>query len=691
MQSLSTSLANGGSFSGSTVSGLPTSSHYRVRITSGGNSLIFAYSPFFTVHGLDPDAYEPDNRQALAKDIVTTGVAQAHTISINDTDWVQFNATAGKSYLVTVNGSVSVYAYVLDSSGTQISYNYGAKFSQAFTPTQSGKYFVRAQYYSGYGAYALTVTEFDASKGSAAAKILSPSDTSAWMAGNAYYMSWTPDTAVFGYSVSLSLYLDSTLLQTFVSGTANNGTYLVNIPAGSASSGRYRMRIANYSDSRIFGYGPYFNVVGISPDAFEPDNGKVTAKDISTDGLVQAHTLSINDSDWVSFNAVAGKNYLMNVNGALSMYAYLLDSNGTQISYNYGTKFSLSFAPARSGKYFLRMQNYSGYGNYTVSAQEFDPAVGSASPKFQAPDTSTTWASGAAYALAWTPDTATFGPTVSLALYFDTTLIQSIVSGTSNLGSSALSLASGLASSNHYRIRLTAGSNSMIYGYSPYFSIAGIAPDSLEPNDSARAASPVVLNSPALPLTLSSRDHDWFKFTGKAQQLYVIQAASNGTLATTLRLYSGIGSVTLQTNYKTGVADTLNTINWICPSDGQYTVSVEPYSTSYSGAYGFQIQEVDPSQYKFGVTSPAAAAVAHVGAVLPIAWTDPSALKGQVDIFLYDAKGVVQTVYSSAPNTGAYNWTVPTGLPSGSAYYLKVISRISASISGTSAVFSIAP
>jgi hypothetical protein len=152
-----------------------------------------------------------------------------------------------------------------------------------------------------------------------------------------------------------------------------------------------------------------------------------------------------------------------------------------------------------------------------------------------------------------------------------------------------------------------------------------------------------------------------------------------------------MGAFTLLTNYKTGVSDSLNSINWICPADGQYTVSMEPYSASYYGTYGFQIREVDPSQYKFGVTSPAAAAVVRIGSVLRIAWTDPSALKGQVDIFLYDAKGVVQTVASNATNTGSYNWTVPGGLPAGDAYYLKVISRISASINGTSGAFSIAP
>jgi hypothetical protein len=690
-QTIAIGVANNGTYTGSLGLGLATSKRYRIRIANANNPQIFAYSPAFTVRGMDPDAYEPDNRKPAAREIATDGAAQAHSLSINDTDWIKIDAIAGKSYLATINGSAYLYAYLLDSNGFQISYNSGTKFSQAFTPTQSGSYYLRAQSNGGYGDYMLAVTEYDSSQGSAAAKILAPSDTSTWVAGNGYSISWTPDTAVFGSTIMLALYSDSTFIQTLASGWANNGSYSGYAPVGAATSSRYRVRIANALNPQIFGYGPYFTVSGIASDAFEPDNGMLSAKNIAADGVAQPHTLSLNDTDWVRFSASADKSYLVNINAGIGVVAYLLDSSGSQIGANSGSKFSFSLPAARAGRYSLRVQTYSGYGNYAVSVMEFDPAVGSAIPKFMAPDSSTTWASGGVYTLAWTPDTAVFGTYVSLGLYSDTSFVQSITTSTFNQGSASFTVPSGLGSANRYRIRLTSWNNALLYGYSPYFSIAGIAADSLEPNDSAGAAASVSANSVPMQLTLSSQDRDWFKFTAKAQQLYVLRATSNSALATTQRLYSGIGAFTLQTSYKTGSTDSLNSINWICPADGQYTVSMEPYSTSFSGAYGFQIQEMDPSQYKFGVTSPAPAAVAHVGAVLRIAWTDPSALKGQVDIFLYDPKGVVQTVASNASNTGAYNWTVPSGLPAGDAYSLKVISRISASINGASGAFSIAP
>ena len=147
----------------------------------------------------------------------------------------------------------------------------------------------------------------------------------------------------------------------------------------------------------------------------------------------------------------------------------------------------------------------------------------------------------------------------------------------------------------------------------------------------------------------------------------------------------------LATNTKTGSIDSVNSIAWVCPADGQYSATVAPYSTSYFGSYGFEIKEIDPASYKFTVSTPAAAAVAHLNGTLSITWSDPSNVKGYVDIFLYDGTGVVQTIAANLTNTGSYSWSVPATLAAKGDYYVKVISRLSASINGVSATFSVAP
>jgi hypothetical protein len=57
------------------------------------------------------------------------------------------------------------------------------------------------------------------------------------------------------------------------------------------------------------------------------------------------------------------------------------------------------------------------------------------------------------------------------------------------------------------------------------------------------AAKSAAANADPLRLSLSYRDKDRMRFEAKAQMLYVIRAASPYPLPTTMRLYSGSGTV----------------------------------------------------------------------------------------------------------------------------------------------------
>jgi hypothetical protein len=299
---------------------------------------------------------------------------------------------------------------------------------------------------------------------------------------------------------------------------------------------------------------------------------------------------------------------------------------------------------------------------------------------------------GASYAVTWAPDTLLFSRYVSLSLYRDTLLVQSLGTSFTNSGSASVSLLASLASGGDYRIRLANASNPAIYGSSRPFTVSGLVPDTLEPNDVPAEAKSLTVNQGKQALSLSYRDKDWFKFTGKAQMLYIFQATSTTSLPTTMRLWSGAGSLQLAINSKTSI-DSVNSIAWVCPSDGEYSLSVETYSasTSYYGNYSFEIKEVDPATYKFTVSSPAEAAEGRHNVALPIQWTDPSGIKGQVDIFLFNTEGVVLTVAVNAVNSGSYSWLVPSTVAARGGYYIRVISRLNSGINGSSAVFTIAP
>lgn len=695
IQTIASGTGNSGSHSWSIPAGTFTSDRYRIRVMSYGNSQVFAYSPAFTISGVTPDDYEPDNARAAAKPLAADGKAQARNLTTGDVDWIRFQAEAGKRYVAAFNASPgSVYGYVHDSAGVQLSSQSGPQFPLILNPAYSGTYHLRVLPYSSIAssaAYTVSLVAYDSSQGGFPVRFSAPDSATTWAAGSAYTLNWTGDAALFGATVSLSLYLDSAFVRSIVTGIANSGSYSWSVPVGLASSGRYRIRLASYSSPAIWGYSARFAISGIAPDAYEPDNARAAAKSIATDGAAQQRNLALGDTDWVSFDAAVGKSYLVTAASASSVNLHLLDSLGSLLNSTSGTRPTLLLNPIRSGRHFARVQYASATGAYTLSVASFVPDGGGVPAKFTAPAESTTWAAGSAYAAAWTPDSALFGPYVNLALYRDTTLVLGLASSATNSGTASVPLPAALGSSSRYRLRLSNSSNTQIFGYGPFFTVSGLAPDSLEPNDSAAAARELAPNTGRRNLSLSYRDRDWFKFTAKAQMLYVIQAVSPATLHTTVRLYSGLGTGLLLTNSKNSSLDSLNTMSYVPAADGVHSILVEPYSVTYSGGYGFELKEIDPAGYRFGVTSPAAQTSVRLGTSLTITWTDPAALKGTVDIFLYDASGVVLTVAAGVANSGSYAWSVPTTLTAKPDYTLRINSRTSSAVFGTSGTFALVP
>ncbi len=693
VQSIYSSLSNSGTYSWSIPSSLYTSDRYRIRISNYSNANVFSYSPYFTISGATPDTYEPDNAKTTAKLLPADGVTQTHTLTTGDIDWMRFTVQTGKRYIATVKtntGTVEAYAY--DPSSFSIASQYGSQFALIIQPSATGDHYIRISPYSGTTTtYTLSLTVADTSSAGIPVTFSSPDSSSTWASGSIYTVAWTADATLLGSSVTLALYQDNLFVRSIITGISNTGTYSWSVPTGLYTSNRYRIRITNYNSSTIWGQSPAFTISGITPDTYEPDNNRASAKTISTDGVAQQRNIAQSDSDWVAFDAALGKTYMIAANAVTTVYMYLYDSLGTQLQSTSGLRASLVLTPTRAGKHYVRVQYYSSTGTYSLSVIGFTSNGGGLDAKFTAPADSTTWATSTSYTATWTPDTALFGTTISLALYRDTTLIQSLISGTSNLGRYSVFMPTGLATSSRYRLRLMNYSYPQIFGYSPYFTASGIAPDSLEPNDSVGSANSIAPNSGRRNLSLSLRDRDWFKFAAKAKKLYLLQTTSPSSLYTYTRLMNAAGTLQVSSITKSSSLDSVTSISWVCPSDDNYSISVEASSTSYYGNYGFEIKEVDPASYSFSVTGPAAAASVKLGATQILTWTDPAGLKGYVDIFLYNGSGVLQTIIANAVNSGTYSWLVPTTLATGTDYYIKIISRSSDAINGASGVFSITP
>ncbi|MDB5049444.1 MAG: hypothetical protein JWO30_2515 [Fibrobacteres bacterium] len=697
----SSALATSDSTNWSVAGGIPTSSRYRIKLASVSDPGIFAYSAYFSVKGTDPDEYEKDDSLKLAKPIAVDGKSQQHTLTQLDTDWMRFATATGKKYLISVHSSLSLYVYVTDSAGVNVtSSSSGSVTPIILAPAYAGRYHVRivssGSSSSGYGPYAVSVAEFDSLQSAFPITFSSPDAKTVWSAGSNYKVAWTPDSANYGAYVNLSLYNDTTQVQSIGSSAPNTGEYPISILSGISTSDRYRIRMSTSSSSQIYAYSPFFTISGATPDAYEPDNSKGAAKTIGLDGAAQSRNLTAGDQDWIRIDAEKGKKYLASFGGAASfyLYAYILDSLGTQVATQSGSQFALPFTSAYSGPYYLRVNQSGSLGSYSVRLIAYDSTSSGFPVKFTSPDTATVWAAGNSYPITWVPDTLLFGAYVTIALYRDNLLVQAVAPSVSNNGAYTASIQTGLATGGNYRLRMTSGYNVQIFGHSSFFSVSGMAPDTLEPNDTSSAAKTVAPNSGRVQLSLSYHDVDWLRFDAKAQMLYLIQATSEAAVPTTMRLYSGLGTAFLLSNSKVGGADSVNAIAWVCPATGIHSVSVGPYSsgTGNIGSYGFEIKEVDPADYKYTVTAPAAASVVHGGETLAIQWTDPAGIRGSVDIFLYNGDGIVQTVIANlTAGTGSYAFTVPSGLPVRQDYFVKVISRLNSGINGNSGAFSIDP
>ena len=277
-----TYLANAGTYTWSVPAALASGSAYRIKVVNYNDYTIFGYSDNFSISGTAPDGYEFDNVRDSAKAVSVTGAVQNRSLTMGDTDWVKFTADSGGYYILRDAGQAYTHDYLYQ--GASISYAtsfYGGTSSG--TPTfkwvcpSSGAYYLKVAPYSTYGAYQLSVTKYDSLS---LANFSSPVSTTTWATGSTYGITWVPDSALYGTSVTLYLYNDNRQVLQIISYAGNSGSYSWTIPAGIASGSNYRIKLVSYSDPTIGGFSQNFTISGVAPDSYEPDNSKPQAKSI---------------------------------------------------------------------------------------------------------------------------------------------------------------------------------------------------------------------------------------------------------------------------------------------------------------------------------------------------------------------------------------------------------------------------
>lgn len=684
---------NRGSLAWTPPTTLVTSNRYRLRIMHATDSRIHAYSDYFSIQGITLDAYEPDNTRDQAKSILAQDTLQARSLASANPDWVGFEVKAGHQYFVNVESKTyTVTASLYHADGSLIQTQSGTRFVLYSPSLVPGKYTMQLTTAMIQSIdYKLRLFEVGKWSGGLSPFILSPDSASVWKSGEAATMTWTKDTAALGTYVGLALYQDTSLFLSLTGTATNSGQYSYILPANMASGNNYRLRLVGSLQSNLWGFSPFFSVTGVEPDAFEPDPGKSSAKLLKVE-TPHAKNLTYNDQDWSRITVSPDSIYVVTVKSSATMISYITDSLDNILSSMSGTHFHTPIRPTASGTIFVR--NFASTGTTALTYQLSLTTYGAYSQglpvTFVAPDTTAVWAAGSAYPVQWSVDTGFFNSGVSLSLYRDTTLVQSLASSSMNTGSATVTPVAGLPSSGNYRLRLANSNYPNLFAFSHPFTISGIRADDYEPNDQASAATILTSDSIRLPLSHTYQDRDWFRFTAKAQYLYRFRTYRSGANNQILSIWSANGQSQILSTTASSF-DSLQSLPFYSATAGEYWFSVQPYSSLIGnlGEYELDAQELSADDYRFAFSMPEADSSYTTSTVLPITWTDPAGLKGRVDIFLYSAQGVVQTLVTDAVNSGTYSWAIPSTLPARNDYTIRVVSRWNTALYGVSPAFSV--
>jgi hypothetical protein len=692
------SLPNSGTYSWTVPSAITPGTNYRVRIANAQNSQLCGLSPQFSISDVMPDSFETDDARSQAS-TMTFGTAQQHTMTVADTDWVRFSADSGSVYFIRDTGASSFRTYAHLFYGTDvtaIASNYSSAagtLSWAWPCVKTGTYYARITPYTtaATGAYSFTTTKFDTLS---SITFTSPISTSAFTAGSSNTITWVPDTGFLGTSAYLYLYkANKLLLSIFPSYVSNSGTYSWSAPSGLVTGNDYRIKIANSSNSLLYGYSAAFTINGMAADSYEPDNSRGQASTLAL-GAAQQHSITYADTDWVQFPADSGSLYIIQDNGISSFNTYVYLYYGTDAAYTSQSSttsgaMSWLWTCAKSGTYYTRITSTSPsiYGSYSFRVTLFDP---SKSITFTNPTATTTWTAGATDTIRWVPDSTILGTSVYLYFFKGSQQILSLSTfSVANSGSYPLQVPAGLMTGSDYRIKIANYSNSQLAGFSPVFSISGIAADSYEPDNVRGQASALTLGT-AQQHTLTYADSDWIQFSADSGSLFSIRIVQAQTNQTRVDLFYGSDASVTSSNYNTFTG----TSSWIWKSlkSGTWYARVTPYLSIYGGPYSFLMTKFD-SLNTVQFSNPAAAAVVVAGQPQTITWK-PDSIFYSTWINIAITKGFVALpiyLYSGAhiDNTGTFSWTPPSGLPTGSDYRIRMIDYPYAALVSYSPAFTI--
>jgi uncharacterized membrane protein len=268
-----------------------------------------------------------------------------------------------------------------------------------------------------------------------------------------------------------------------------------------------------------------------------------------------------------------------------------------------------------------------------------------------------TWYQGQTYTITW--DSYDVGDAVKIELYKSGSYYSTITSSTSNDGYYSWTVPSNTPVGSAYYIRIS-NITGTVYDNSGYFSV-----DSRSITVTSPYSGGTWHQGGTYTISWNSDD------AGNYVKIELYKSGSyHSTITSSAYTYS------------------YGSYSWTIPSDispgssYQIKITSNTYSSVYDYSSYFSIDE-----RTITITSPSEGDTWYRGEASTITWT--SDVSGYVGIELYKNDSFYSTLKSSTYNDGNYYWTVPSNLPIGSSYQIKITSTYYSSIYDFSDYFSI--
>ena len=348
----------------------------------------------------------------------------------------------------------------------------------------------------------------------------------------------------------------------------------------------------------------------MTPDIYENDNVRSTAKLLPGVSTTQSRSLTVGDTDWVKLPVAIGRQYSLTLStstSSSSIQATMYAKDGTILQ---GPSYSLLLNSSATDTVYIRMnQIISSAANYTLylsvllqptisDEYEIDNTKALAKVKCVASDTfiqdrtltvvnsvsDTDWVAFPVLAgKQYTFKTTTSSSSSTLYMYLYDEQSTSYLKYTSG-SSTSITYTPTVSDTMYLMIRLS-GSTAMAYS----LSVQGLfANDTYEPDSSRSTAK--TITSIAQNHILLPNDTDWVMYTSTPGDSFAI--LTSGTTDTKLSLFSSSGSTPLIENDDIATGNTNAQISWKSTLGGQFYVRVVGKTPAVNGSYVLQVLSV---------------------------------------------------------------------------------------------------